>query len=112
MKIPNKKNFKKNSRKIYFFTNLIAFSTILFFVSCKQQLVPEPTLPSRGVSGSTTWGAPQNLSATQGRKGKISLSWTSVNGASQYYIYKSTTAFGSFVQAGETVGSKTSFDIS
>ncbi|MBP5174583.1 MAG: fibronectin type III domain-containing protein [Treponema sp.] len=63
-----------------------AFSTAaMFFTSCKDNFLSAPSPIS--VSDSSRAGAPDGLTASNGKSGCIELSWQSVNGASRYYIY-------------------------
>jgi hypothetical protein len=62
-------------------------------------------------AGETVWGAPQGLSASQGRYRSVSLSWIPVAGAIRYNVYKSESPFQEFVQCGETTGAVTLFDV-
>ncbi|MDD7415944.1 MAG: hypothetical protein PUK48_01085, partial [Spirochaetales bacterium] len=60
---------------------------IIFMQGCPTQFVQQPGDISKTVSvvsDATDWGAPQNLTASQGLKGQINLSWTKVNGAVKY----------------------------
>lgn len=82
----------------------------LFFLSCKNQLLPQPDLGNTEVvSVETQWGSPQNLSATQGLKGKIDLNWSPVKNAARYYIYRAETPFSAYKQIGETQDSAASY---
>ena len=84
---------------------LLLAATTGIFLSCTE-LVTAPTM--QALDGSLSGGAnntiaaPQNLSATQGEKRTITLSWTAVHKAVRYYIYASPTPFGNFPKVGET----------
>lgn len=84
----------------------------LVLEGCNSELVPSPELESIENSSSGTSSrsiaAPENLSATQGAKQKIVLSWTAVNKAVRYYIYAASTPFEDYVKVGET--KKSSFE--
>ena len=75
-------------------------------MSCKQVLLPQPGGfdQSKNSSGSITteWTAPTDLKVTQGLQGRIELTWKPVLNAVRYFIYRSDTPFGNFVQVGET----------
>lgn len=78
----------------------------MFLISCKQVLLPQPGGfdQSKNSSGSITteWTAPTDLKVTQGLQGRIELTWKPVLNAVRYFIYRSDTPFGNFVQVGET----------
>lgn len=81
------------------------FVSLLAFFSCSDDVVPSPTMDYlansvEGVVG--TLEPPQNVTATQGGKQQITVSWDSVSKAVRYYIYAAPTEFESFVQVGES----------
>lgn len=93
---------------------IILFLFSIIFSSCKYDLISAPkndgnTSTSLGMGD--TIEAPTGLSASQGLKRKIVLSWDSVKNAKQYQIFAAETPFDSFVQQGETSGTETSFTI-
>lgn len=97
--IAHKKSFIKLSTALLFVSSV-------FLVSCKQVLLPQPGGfdQSKNSSGSITteWTAPTDLKVTQGLQGRIELTWKPVLNAVRYFIYRSDTPFGNFVQVGET----------
>lgn len=97
--IAHKKSFIKLSTALLFVSSV-------FLMSCKQVLLPQPGGfdQSKNSSGSITteWTAPTDLKVTQGLQGRIELTWKPVLNAVRYFIYRSDTPFGNFVQVGET----------
>lgn len=97
--IAHKKSFIKLSTALLFVISV-------FLMSCKQVLLPQPGGfdQSKNSSGSITteWTAPTDLKVTQGLQGRIELTWKPVLNAVRYFIYRSDTPFGNFVQVGET----------
>jgi len=85
---------------------ILALQTLFVCIGCNSELVPSPELESieNSDSGTSarTIAAPQNVSATQGGKQKISLAWSAVNKAVRYYIYAAATPFEQYVKVGET----------
>lgn len=97
--IAHKKSFIKLSTALLFVSSV-------FLMSCKQVLLPQPGGfdQSKNSSGSITteWTAPTDLKVTQGLQGRIELTWKPVLNAVRYFIYRSDTPFGNFIQVGET----------
>ena len=97
--IAHKKSFIKLSTALLFVSSV-------FLMSCKQVLLPQPGGfdQSKNSSGSITteWTAPTDLKASQGLQGRVELTWKPVLNAVRYFIYRSDTPFGNFVQVGET----------
>ena len=97
--IAHKKSFIKLSTALLFVSSV-------FLMSCKQVLLPQPGGfdQSKNSSGSITteWTAPTDLKVTQGLQGRIELTWKPVLNAVRYFMYRSDTPFGNFVQVGET----------
>ncbi|MDR2258539.1 MAG: fibronectin type III domain-containing protein, partial [Treponema sp.] len=66
---------------------------VFILEACVNQFLPEPRIIRTAVDSGDTqkndWGAPQNVTITQGKKRAISLSWEPVEGAVRYNIYKS-----------------------
>lgn len=97
--IAHKKSFIKLSTALLFVSSV-------FLMSCKQVLLPQPGGfdQSKNSSGSITteWTAPTDLKASQGLQGRVELTWKPVLNAVRYFMYRSDTPFGNFVQVGET----------
>ncbi len=89
-------------KRIFF--PLLLITTILFFESCENSLIPSSTPLS--VNDSARSSAPTGITASQGMAGTIQLSWQPVNGASRYYIYgtsEPTPKEADFIQVDQTV---------
>ncbi len=88
----------------------LTFFASLCFFSCQD--LQNPSAPKVGgatsKAGSSAIDAPTNVTASKGKKGKISIDWNAVNNATVYYIQYAETPFSEFVQIGET--SKTTYD--
>jgi fibronectin type 3 domain-containing protein len=61
------------------------------------------------VSAVTTPVAPTGVSATAVSYSSITVSWTRMNGATEYRIYRSTTATGSYSNVGTAAGTATTY---
>ena len=92
-------------KKLFF--AVIAVGCILS--ACLNPLVDEPFLPGDGAAESRSSSAPDNITATQGGKRSIELSWSEVSGAIRYYIYKADSPLTPFVQCAETTGTRFTF---
>ncbi|MCR5698510.1 MAG: hypothetical protein K6G52_02585 [Treponemataceae bacterium] len=90
---------------------------MLVLCGCPNQILPTPTYTNSqdsSVSFSDTqyWGSPTNVTASNGLKGRIELSWDGVKSAYRYYIYESNSPInGNWIQCGETDSSTYSFTI-
>jgi hypothetical protein len=86
------------------------------FNSCGNQLLPEPRM-ARSVSEEgdpstqNPWGAPRNITASQGKKRVISLAWDPVDGAVRYNIYKSESPLLEFSLAGQSSDNAPRFEV-
>jgi len=63
---------------------------------------------SNAASATTQLSTPYSVSATANSSG-ITVSWSSVSGATGYHIYRSTSSYGTYTQVVGTVTSMTSF---
>ncbi len=97
---------KRNS--IFLF---IAIALVVLFTGCPSQVLQSPNFSSSSsssesgssVASVTSWGAPQDVTASNGYQGRIELSWTAVKGAAKYNIYEADTAYtSSFTKRAET----------
>lgn len=78
---------------------------------CKELLpVPQSGNNSSGVKSALS--APENLTATHGKKQKIRLDWTSIPSARRYYIYSADTPFDEYKQINETTNDSPFIEIS
>jgi len=57
---------------------------------------------SGGTSPTTVPSAPTGVTATAASSSSITVSWSSVSGATGYYVYRSSTAAGTYTQAGSS----------
>jgi hypothetical protein len=84
------------------------------FVSCSSEIVPSPVIEALdgAISGSasTKLTAPEELTATQGEKRCIKLTWSEVNKAVRYYIYSAATPFNNFTQVAESTSASYTYD--
>ncbi|MBO4404907.1 MAG: fibronectin type III domain-containing protein [Treponema sp.] len=72
-------------------------------------MIPYPT---NEISNSViSFHAPENLTATQGSFESVTLSWSGVEGAYQYYIYYADSPTQKFIQRGETKGALCSYNV-
>ena len=70
------------------FRILLLTTAALCTTACKESFLDAPT--SISVSDSSRAGAPDGLTATNGKSACIELDWQTVRGASRYYIYGTT----------------------
>ncbi len=93
-------------KHIYSVIGIIVCAVLL--LGCPNQILPIPSYTndqSSNVSFSDTqyWGAPNELKASNGLKGRIELSWKGVKSAYRYNIYESNSPINSnWKQCGET----------
>lgn len=104
----NSLRFLKPSVFIKTFLVFCAIFAAMLSISCKQLASFEPSVDGARVVVSKTFSAPTDLTATQGRKQKISLEWTPVSGAKYYEIHSAKSATAEFEKIYET--DKNSFD--
>ncbi|MDR1278978.1 MAG: hypothetical protein LBK02_09510 [Treponema sp.] len=92
-----------------------AVALVFALGSCSNQMLPVPVIrPSQqdekdGLLGNR-WGAPQALTASQGKRRAVALSWEPVADAVRYFIYKSESPLADFIQCGETAGAVPNFE--
>ena len=99
--------------KKFFLFKTFVFILAGFFFSCSDGTVPSPEMQkiTESESGNTAvLSAPKNLTASQGGKREINLTWDSVSKASLYYIYAADSLFSEYKLVGETL--KNSFSYS
>lgn len=83
-------------------------------LSCSSEIIPSPALEA--LDGATTGSdspklaAPEGLTATQGEKRCIKLTWNEVNKAVRYYIYSAATPFNDFTQVAESTSASYTYD--
>jgi len=90
---------------------LIAAAAFLIFSSCDEHL-SSPYVPSSDDQGGVKGSAPVNVSASQGEKRSITVSWDSVPDAVLYYIYRAGSPLDLFTLCAETPSNYFSFNVS
>lgn len=92
---------------------LVLSFAILFGFSACDNVLPVPTIG--GGLGSAisekVVATPENVRATHGKKGVITISWTPISNAQYYFIYKANSPHDKYVQIDEASASSTSIDI-
>lgn len=90
---------------------LFLMAAVWGLFGCKELLpVPQSGNNSSGVKSALS--APENLTATHGKKQKIRLDWTSIPSARRYYIYSADTPFDEYKQINETTNDSPFIEIS
>jgi hypothetical protein len=80
-------------------------------ISCSSEIIPPPALDGAAPgSASKNLAAPEGLTATQGGKRCIKLTWNDVNNAVRYYIYSAATPFNDFTQVAESTTPAYTYD--
>ncbi len=94
------------------FKSFFCVQLLTFIISgCNNSLLPSPTTTvfSSEENNSIYQDYPVNVSASQGLKRKIHITWSSVNRAVRYDIFSAETPYSPFIQIGET-NEETFFD--
>ncbi len=87
---------------VYYFLVLMCILSAFLTLSCQELFTTSPNIPN-AVGGSVqSIAAPSGLTATNGLKRKIKLTWNAVPGAKRYYIYHADSPSSAFVQVGES----------
>lgn len=95
---------------ILLFTRNFFFCALLLTVfSCSNSIIGEIDTSEIKASLSSI-SSPKNLVASHGGYRKISLTWTKVSNAKQYFVYKANSPFETFEKIGETNGNLNEFD--
>lgn len=93
---------------------LLIPAAVSLLACCALDLVSEPSANiMAGSSGASkaVLRPPTNVSASHGEYRSVKLSWSSADGAAQYYIYSAATPFDTFRQTAETKGTANSISI-
>lgn len=93
---------------------LLIPAAVSLLACCALDLVSEPSANiMAGSSGASkaVLRPPTNVSASHGEYRSVKLSWSSADGAAQYYIYSAATPFDTFKQTAETKGTANSISI-
>lgn len=92
---------------------VLSFVTLLGLSSC-DNVLPVPSIKNGTGAGTISTKAiatPENVRATHGRKGIITISWTPIFNAQYYFIYKANSPHDTYVQIDEAKADATSIDI-
>ncbi|MBQ0162728.1 MAG: hypothetical protein KBS84_06155, partial [Treponema sp.] len=92
---------------------VLSFVTLLGLSSC-DNVLPVPSINNGAGAGELTSkviATPENVRATHGRKGVITISWTPISNAQYYFIYKANSPHDTYVQIDEAGAGSTSLDI-
>ncbi len=85
------------------------------FISCKNNLIPEPTINLSETKNPADYAdailPPKTVTATHGGYRNITLEWSPVENAVRYQIFYARTPFDSFEKLVETADSETTYDI-
>lgn len=94
-----------------FFTLLFSLFLVTSFISCKYELVKEPTFNYNDKKNAADYNdfilAPSSVAASHGLSKAVSIEWEAVPNAVQYYIYSCATPYDTFTKVSETKGSET-----
>lgn len=84
-------------------------------ISCKNNLIPEPTINLSETKNPADYAdailPPKTVTATHGGYRNITLEWSPVENAVRYQIFYARTPFDSFEKLVETADSETTYDI-
>ena len=89
---------------------LIAAFVLLSVLSCKNELISPPVIPGNGGARAVD-AAPEGLSASQGEKGSITLSWSADENAAFYYVYRTESLLDPFARCAETSANQYKFNV-
>jgi hypothetical protein len=92
-------------KRIIYAVIVVAF----IFASCKDTFFSEPVVPPS--QANKAGSPPENLSASQGEKRAITLSWNQMTNAALYYIYRAASPLDVFVRCGETTVNNFTFNV-
>lgn len=94
-----------------FFTLLFSLFLLTSLISCKYELVKEPTFNYNDKKNAADYNdfilAPSSVTASHGLSKAVSIEWEAVPNAVQYYIYSCATPYDTFTKVSETKGSET-----
>lgn len=94
-----------------------AFAAIVSsaFVSCKHNLIPEPTIDKNASKNPADYAdailPPKEVTATHGGYRNITLEWTPVENAVRYQIFYAKTPFDDFELFVETADTETTYEV-
>ena len=95
-------------KKIFF----VFIAVIFILSSCEEPVLLSPYVPSDENRNSETAGkAPDGVSASQGDKRSITVSWNPLSDAAYYLIYRAGSPLDVFVRCGETSQNQFTFNV-
>jgi hypothetical protein len=101
------KNFAGNTTSTSYTHNSLTASTTYYYYIKAKNNVGESDYSSSDYAtthsssgGGTAPSAPTGVSATAQSSSSISISWNSVSGAAGYYIYRSSSTYGTYTEVG------------
>jgi hypothetical protein len=83
---------------------------VFIFVACKDPFFLSPIIPF-DPNASRAGSPPDIVSASQGEKRAITLSWNEIPNAMLYYIYKAASPLDVFARCGETALNQVTFNV-
>lgn len=92
---------------------VLGLAGFAWLTGCNNNILPVPEFTENVNSSSNkSIAAPAGFTASHGEKGQITLSWTSVQNAKLYYIYKADSPHAKYEQIDEANGEESSKVIS
>ena len=96
---------KNLAKLLHLIFTLIVFLTLFSTISCKYDLIPEPSGSTSGIKKPSDYedkiSPPQNVQASHGDSRKVTITWDPLPNAVNYLIYSAPTPFDDFQQIGE-----------
>ena len=96
---------KNIAKLLHLIFTLIVFLTLFSTISCKYDLIPEPSGSTSGIKKPSDYedkiSPPQNVQASHGDSRKVTITWDPLPNAVNYLIYSAPTPFDDFQQIGE-----------
>lgn len=96
---------KNIAKLLHLIFTLIVFLTLFTTISCKYDLIPEPSGSTSGIKKPSDYedkiSPPQNVQASHGDSRKVTITWDPLPNAVNYLIYSAPTPFDDFQQIGE-----------
>ena len=96
---------KNIAKLLHLIFTLIVFLTLFSTISCKYDLIPEPSGSTSGIKKPSDYedkiSPPQNVQASHGDSRKVTITWDALPNAVNYLIYSAPTPFDDFQQIGE-----------
>ncbi len=96
---------KNIAKLLHLLFTLIVLSTVFTTISCKYDLIPEPSGSTSGIKKPSDYEdkilPPQNVKASHGESRKVIITWDPLPNAVNYLIYSAPTPFDDFQKIGE-----------